>query len=187
VIAWHRSDDTRSAQGQIDKRREQNMKIFSSKKRVAAIGALTAITLAGGGMAVAYWTTGGGGTGSALAGTAADNLVITASGGLTELYPGGPAEKLALSVKNVENTYSVQLTNQTVTITPGSVMCNTTAVDDTWFTLADATIDSTTIVAAGATATLAPESGVTLQMNNDPDHSQDVCQGANVTFSLTVS
>ena len=39
------------------------MKIFSSKKRVAAIGVVTAATLVGGGMAYAYWTTTGTGTG----------------------------------------------------------------------------------------------------------------------------
>ena len=33
------------------------MKIFSSKKRVAVIGAVTAVTLVGGGTAFAYWTT----------------------------------------------------------------------------------------------------------------------------------
>ena len=33
------------------------MKIFSSKKRVAAIGVVTAATLVGGGVAYAYWTT----------------------------------------------------------------------------------------------------------------------------------
>ena len=35
------------------------MKIFSSKKRVAIIGAVTAVTLVGGGTAFAYWTTTG--------------------------------------------------------------------------------------------------------------------------------
>ena len=39
------------------------MKIFSSKKRVAVIGAITAVTLVGGGTAFAYWTASGGGTG----------------------------------------------------------------------------------------------------------------------------
>ena len=40
------------------------MKIFSSKKRVAAIGVVTAATLVGGGMAYAYWTATGTGTGT---------------------------------------------------------------------------------------------------------------------------
>ena len=45
------------------------MKIFSSKKRVAAIGVVTAATLVGGGMAYAYWTTTGTGTGTRDTGT----------------------------------------------------------------------------------------------------------------------
>ena len=47
------------------------MKIFSSKKRVAAIGVVTAATLVGGGAAFAYWTTTGSGSGSATVGSAA--------------------------------------------------------------------------------------------------------------------
>ena len=46
------------------------MKIFSSKKRVAVIGAITAVTLVGGGTAFAYWTTTGTGTGTATVGHA---------------------------------------------------------------------------------------------------------------------
>ena len=52
------------------------MKIFSSKKRVAVIGAVTAVTLVGGGTAFAYWTATGTGTGTATVGYAQTSVVV---------------------------------------------------------------------------------------------------------------
>jgi hypothetical protein len=157
------------------------MKLFSSKKRVAAIGALTAATLVGGGMAVAYWTNGGSGTGSATTGTTTD-VTITASGPLG-LVPGGPAQALVLNVDN-PNSYSVRLDGLSVSIDTGSITCDGNQVDDAWFTLSDSTITSTTTVDAGVAADLDP-SGVKLQMNDSTDN-QNVCKDANVAFDLTV-
>ena len=165
-------------------------KIFSSKKRVAAIGVITAATMVGGGMAVAYWTNGGSGTGSATAGTTSDNLIITGSVPTSEaagqgLVPGGTAQALLLNVNN-PNTYSVQLTNQTVSIVPGSITCDLTEVGDSWFTLAATTIRSETVVGAERSADLDP-SGVTLQMIDLPTVDQNDCKDAAVAFDLTVS
>jgi hypothetical protein len=160
------------------------MKIFSSKKRVAAIGAVTAATLVGGGVAFAYWTNGGAGTGTAQTGTTTDNLTITASAA-SDLFPGGPAEELALVVDNTLNpTYSVQLTGLDVSI--DSVTCNGTSVPGAWFTLGETEIDSATIVAPGAVTPLSTPTGVTLRMNNDPLLNQNVCKDAAVAFNLTV-
>ena len=159
-------------------------RIFSSKKRVTPVGVLTAATLVGGGMAVAYWTNGGTGTGSAATGTTSDNLTITASGP-TGLVPGGPAQALVLNVAN-PNTYSVQLTGQTVSIDSGTITCDGTVVGDTWFTLGASTISSTGVVPAEDAADLDP-SGVTLQMVDLPTVNQNVCKDVPVAFDLTVS
>jgi hypothetical protein len=83
------------------------MKIFSSKKRVAAIGVVTAATLVGGGMAVAYWTTSGTGTGAATTGQETafevsfdrdvnDDLIITGD----PLSPGGSTQTTHVTVRN---------------------------------------------------------------------------------------
>ena len=60
------------------------MKIFSSKKRVAAIGVVTAATLVGGGMAFAYWTTSGTGTGTATTGTTTTTWTSTSTATATD-------------------------------------------------------------------------------------------------------
>ena len=63
------------------------MKIFSSKKRVAAIGAVTAATMLGGGVAFAYWTAGGTGSGSASTAGGGADLKITQTSAVTEHVP----------------------------------------------------------------------------------------------------
>ena len=75
-------------------------KIFSSKKRVAAIGVITAATMVGGGMAVAYWTSSGTDTDTATVGTSSLFAVKIIPVTTAALSPGGPT-----------NTYSVQVTN----------------------------------------------------------------------------
>ena len=75
-------------------------KIFSSKKRVAAIGVITAATMVGGGMAVAYWTSSGTDTDTATVGTSSLFAVEIIPVTTAALSPGGPT-----------NTYSVKVTN----------------------------------------------------------------------------
>jgi hypothetical protein len=97
------------------------MKIFSSKKRVTAIGVVTAATLIGGGMAYAYWTTTGSGTGSAATGTSTaytvnfDNPFPVS---LTPLTPAGPAQLHHVSVIN-PGTGAQRITTVTVKIGSG--------------------------------------------------------------------
>jgi hypothetical protein len=76
------------------------MKIFSSKKRVAVIGAITAVTLVGGGTAFAYWTTTGSDTGTALVGTNTPFTVTIGgmAGGL--LSPNGAIDTFDVTVSN---------------------------------------------------------------------------------------
>jgi hypothetical protein len=79
------------------------MKIFSSKKRVAAIGVVTAATLVGGGMAYAYWTTTGEGDGVASTGTSplydVDFDLVTPAA-TTPMSPAGPTQMHHVSVTN---------------------------------------------------------------------------------------
>ncbi len=99
------------------------MKIFSSKKRVAAIGVVTAATLLGGGMAYAYWTSTGSGSGSAATGTTStytvnfDNPSPVAS---TPLTPAGPAQLHHVSVIN-PGTGAQQISSVVVRIGTGPI------------------------------------------------------------------
>lgn len=160
------------------------MKIFSSKKRVAAIGVVTAATLVGGGVAFAYWTNGGTGTGEVATGTTTDTLTITASGP-TGMVPGGTPKELVLTVSNPNLNAPVQLTERLLSLDSGTIKCGATTVDDDWFILTADEITSVTPVPAGGSAVLNP-SGVFLQMVND-DENQDVCKAKTVTFDLAVN
>lgn len=75
------------------------MKIFSSKKRVAIIGAVTAVTLVGGGTAFAYWTTTGAGTGSATTSSGTADLSITGNAP-SAMFPGDSPQPLVVTVVN---------------------------------------------------------------------------------------
>jgi hypothetical protein len=104
------------------------MKIFSSKKRVAAIGALTAATLVGGGMAVAYWTTTGSGTGTATAGTTdLDWSVLVDTTDLKNLAPttlgGDPSQTVGYKITNIGEgqQYLTKAVISIDSVTPGSI------------------------------------------------------------------
>lgn len=159
-----------------------------NKKVVAGLAAAI-VTVVGIGTAYAFWTTGGDGSGSATTGSPTSNLTVTGSGP-SGLVPNGPAQDLALHVVN-PNGYTVSLKDNTVAIDTGTVKCDTTTVPDSWFTIDSATITAENIVPANdgeddGEADLTP-SGVTLKMNDDPAVNQDVCQGAAVSFDLTVT
>ena len=74
------------------------MKLFSSKKRIGAIGAVTALTLVGGGVAYGYWTTTGSGSGTAGTDSTSGATVSVSQSAVTGLAPGVAAKTLALSV-----------------------------------------------------------------------------------------
>jgi hypothetical protein len=80
------------------------MRIFSSKKRVAIIGAVTAVTLVGGGTAFAYWTTSGTGNGSATAGSSVGWSVTLAPIATGVLAPtsddGTPMQTASYTIAN---------------------------------------------------------------------------------------
>ena len=157
---------------------------LSKKLAALAIAAGVAVTASA---AFAYWTTGGSGSGSATGGADLNNLTIVASQDVAadRLIPEGSAVSLQLAVTNI-NDYSVALHGHDVSITADSLMCDTTPVPDSWFSLREDTISNNDVVGANSSATLAA-SGVTLEMNDDSTLNQDVCQGAAVTFSLSVN
>lgn len=159
-------------------------RLFNFNKKAVAVGASVGLALGLSGMAIAYWTTGGDGSGSATGGVPTSNLTIDASVA-TALIPAGDPEAVVLHVTN-PNVYSVDLAGDTASIVPGSIECAGTSVSDTWFTLAGNPIGGTTVVAAHGSNVSVSDSGLTLAMNDDPANDQDVCQGAAVTFSLHV-
>ena len=151
-------------------------------RRVAAI--LTAVLiLSGGGLAYAYWTITGAGTGTAATGTPTA-ITVNQSSVITGLAPGAPAQTLS---GNFTNTNSGPVYVTSVTVAIASVTKATGAVTGT--------CDATDYTLTGATMTVGAEvatgpnkgawTGATIAFNDKTNANQDQCKGATVNFSYT--
>ena len=97
----------------------------------AALAVLGTCAVMGTGVAAAYWTAGGEGSGSVQAGTATAFTTVTAAASTTSLlYPGGSAD-LTMTVRN-PNPYPITVSgvsaNGAVTAAGGIGTCTTTGV-----------------------------------------------------------
>jgi hypothetical protein len=146
--------------------------------------ALTAALVVFGGVAYAYWTAGGSGTGSAATGTTIA-LTVNQTSTITGLAPGVAAQTLSGDFDN-PNTGPVYVTSVTASIASvtkaGGAPAGT--CDATDYTLASATMSVGTEVVAGDDK--GSWSGATLAFNNKGTN-QDACKGATVNLAYAVS
>ena len=161
----------------------QEMKIFSSKKRIGAIGAVAALTLVGGGVAYGYWTTTGSGTGTATAGT---TQAITVSGATTgTVAPGGPAVTVTFKASNPA-TFNQKLTTIHLdSVTTDTAHSTCALVLGTDFSMADVTVGAEGNLAASASDVDLTATGSFRML--DSGVSQDGCKGAPLTLHFTTS
>jgi len=156
------------------------MKKHLSKKRVvlAAIVAV-ALTIASG-VAYAYFTATGAGSGNATVGNS--TVILLTPTISSTLYPAGTPASVSVVVKNNGSGAQYVNTIHLASITPdgGHSTCVTTvgAGPANAFTMADVSV--ATDIAAGGTTTKVGS----LQMN-DTGINQDACQGATLTLNLT--
>lgn len=176
------------------------MKIFSSKKRVAAIGVVTAATLVGGGMAYAYFTASGTGTGTATTGasTAWDVAVdSTTAGNLTPTtLSGNPVQSVGYDITNV-GTGQQSLSKAVIsvaTVVPGTspvAVAGPNACTAADFSIGGAPINTAFTQTLGAPANnYAPGFGYSGSVDLrlvDNGANQDKCQGATVTLQVVAS
>lgn len=151
-----------------------------NKKKVA----LATVVIVGiAGIAYAYWTAGGSGTGTADTGTVEEVTVIQTSE-VTGLAPGGAAQELAGTFDN-PNSGSVYV--ESVTVEIASVTDSLGAViddcDATDYTLTGATMTVQAEVLANDTSTWG---GATIAFNNK-ETNQNACKNATVNLAYTVS
>lgn len=138
----------------------------------------------GTGVAAAYWTAGGVGSGTVDAGTAAPLTTVTATASTTGLlYPNGPVADLTMSVRN-PNPYAINVTavsaNGPVTASGGIGTCTVTGVS---FTAPTAGVPFTVPAKAGGTdGSVLVVLVAAVQMDGA---SENGCQDA--TFTVPVS
>jgi hypothetical protein len=147
-------------------------------KKIVAVGAtLTVATL--GGIAVAYWTGGGSGTGKATAGSGVDPVTLHTT------FDGGMllGDSVTVTVTGDGNgTSDVSLGGKTLKFTVSTDHAGCTAAD---FTLPDSTATAGVVVHQADTDVTVGTS--TLTMVSRDDVNQDACKGATITVDVVTA
>lgn len=153
-------------------------------KKVTIIAA-GAVVLAGTGVAYAYWSAGGSGTGSAATGTNVA-LVVNQTSSVTSMGPGDTAQTLSGNFTN-SNTGPAYVTSVTVSISgvtkAAQAPAGTCSASD--YTLANSVMTVGAEVPPGTGQ--GSWSGASLKFNNSPTVNQDACKGATVALLYTIS
>jgi hypothetical protein len=154
-----------------------------TKRRIGIIATSVAAVLIGGGVAVAFWTTSGNGTGSAAVGTTG-TVTIAQTNTVGGLYPGGPAQALQFSVTN-NGSSPVVVSNVTVAIDPAtSNFTGTCTAGDFALTQGSATGQPVN-PGAGNAVTQAVWGGGWSTAMLDSGSNQNDCKGATVGLKYT--
>lgn len=138
----------------------------------------TAAAVVVGGVAFAYWTNAGSGTGAATTGTNAA-VVVNQTSTITGLAPGLAAQTLSGNFNN-PNTSPTYVAAVTATVT---------GTDKSGCGPTDYTIAGTAPVAAEVPSgnAVGAWSGLTIQFNNKAGTNQDACKNAVVAIAYTSS
>lgn len=153
------------------------MRPFNRKSVVAAA---TVLAVVSGGVAFAYWTNNGSGTGTAATGTDTA-ITVNQTSVITGLAPGLTAQTLSGNFDNPNPSpvfvAGVLATGLTVDAAHADAGCSPD----------DYQLGGTATVGHQVAAGNAVDSwtGLTIQFKNDPARNQDACKGATVTIAYT--
>jgi hypothetical protein len=151
------------------------------KVRFVALAA-AALAVAVAGIAFAYWTQGGTGSGGATAGTTSA-ITVKQTGTPTGLYPGGPAQPLSGTFDN-PNPGAVHISAVTATVHTFSTQTDNTKPA---CTAADFAVGGTSGAATVPSGTgVGAWSGLTIRML-DGAGNQDNCKGVSITLDYTAA
>ena len=155
-----------------------------SKRKVAATIAITAILVGGGGAAaIAYWSAGGAGSGTATTGTSTAVTAVQTSS-IAGITPGSAAQTLTGNFTNT-NSAATFVTSVTASI---SLVTKAVGAPAGPCSAADYTLTGA-VMPVGATVPVGVAqgswTGATLAFNNTAAN-QDGCKGATVTLAYTV-
>jgi len=154
------------------------------RKRLVAI-VTAALLLTGGGIAFAYWSAGGSGTGSAGTGTT-DPITANQTSTVSNMAPGDSPQTLSGDFTNT-NTGPVYVTSVVASISSvdKAVGAPSGTCDATDYTLSNATMSVNAEVPAGTG--VGAWTGATIQFNDKAATNQDACKGATVNLAYTVN
>jgi hypothetical protein len=153
-----------------------------TKKRLGVVASMLAVLLLGGGVAFAYWTTTGGGTGNASVGT--DVHVTVAQTAVSGLVPGGPAVPLDFTVTN-PGTGPETISGVNVVVAVSAHPNGACSASD--FVVTQPNIGGASEIYAGDAAAFdSVDTGAAISMT-DTGSNQDGCKGATLQLTYTVS
>jgi hypothetical protein len=164
------------------------------RKMTVAIGLVATMALAG--IALAYWTAGGTGSGDAFAGSDAGIDILDVAFAddddadtSNSLYPDSSVD-VTFDVENLSDATPVKIgdvvADESEHVNGVEITKAVGAVGDceaSWFTYSGATLEQE-IAASGTLGVLAGDGG-TLEMSNETTN-QDGCKGATITLHLVV-
>ena len=162
-------------------------KSSSRKKKSAAFVAAGVIGLATAGGAYAYWTSLGGGSGTASTRAGADNVFLVTGGSATAMFPGDSAQTITATVKNTgTENYKIQAVKAYVTTNKSNCDGSDYKQNAAVAPLTEATAVSLSVVPVDLAPAATTTVDYTLQFNNKAT-SQDACKGATVTINYVAS
>ena len=159
---------------------------MNKRKFIPVAIALVAV-IAVSGVAYAYWTAGGSGTGSATAANGVTNLTVNGPTTLTAMFPGDTAQTISGTFDN-PNLAATWVNSVTVSITVTMAGGAVGACNATDFTLANPVASVNALIPVGNPVGLWGNLAIhpTIQFNNKPSP-QDGCKGATVNLTYTIS
>ena len=158
------------------------MKKHLSKKRVVLAAIVTVALAIASGVAYAYWTSTGAGTGSATNASLNGTLVLKASFANGLLTPGA-TEPVSFTADNggSSNLYVGTVTPVVSVSNAYDVTSNPNGCKASWFSIAS--VDENQTIPANTIASLGTNGSITF--NDSLTEKQDGCKGALVTLTLT--
>jgi hypothetical protein len=155
-----------------------------TRPRAIALGMLSTLAIAG--IAFAYWTAGGSGTGSGASAGVQTPLTANQITTLAAMYPGDSPQTISGDFDN-PNSGPIRVSTVTASIFSVTKAAGAPAgsCDATDFTLAGAAMTVNAEVPAGNGA--GSFTGATIKFNDKAGTSQDACKGASVALAYAIS
>jgi hypothetical protein len=158
---------------------------MNKRSKRALVLTVAFVVVMAGGIAVAYWTAGGSGTGSASTGSTTP-VTVKQTSTVTNLRPGGAPQTLSGTFDN-GNDGPVYVTRVTAAVSAVAKASGAPAGECTVgdYTLADAEMPVNAQVPAGTSQ--GSWTGAKLSFNNKANANQDACKGATVSLTYTAN
>jgi hypothetical protein len=153
-------------------------------KKQKLISLTAALVLVGGSAAVAYWTAGGSGTGSAATGTT-EGITVNQTSVVEDMGPGVAPQPLS---GNFDNTNDGPVYVSTVTAAIGTISGGGPTCEATDYTLSNPVSDVNAEVPTGTgVGSWGTTDTPTIAFNNKSGENQDDCKNATVEIVYTAS